>query len=758
MHLTQLGIGTFLALALSSFILIPQLAQMFNSARFKNGNESEASGLIGRYIEIISHVRGDYTTRWWSLLGISFAAAVILTGIIRFRKERRTIVITASMILLMVLELFFESINLIWHFGSYVQYPIRNGFIINFVFAYLSCYFAGRLYGSEKVPGDGTARENAAGKADDEGQGDRAYVSIAVTVVGFLVFIGFYRNHTGLPLRRVFHMTSAMMAVSFLFYMVILNIEEIKQLLRRFKAGKEEKAEKGYTGINTVTYRWAAGVLVLEILCYGFLLFGKPDFITGYSEEPEQNGQYIYLCEQLREKLDLGNDFIYRIKNPDESLNANYGFVLMQPALSNWTHMIAPGEQEGAASWGYSIQFTRVLDSGGTVFSDALIGIRKVISTIPMDPRLYTEINRAEIYVNPGTQETVTYYLYEPLYTLPFGVVLNNAKGTEESREDGTEVTDRADGTGDDTVDHDIVKLHNSIYHSIIDSDDSDIASWFVKDNKAAEGAAEADVSISASDKTVTSVIRVKDETALYVLGSGGDMEYANCTIEVGKDGDMRTVTVPTIGDPGNIYYPAHFNNNAVYLGCYKNETVDVRVNMDGDKGEYFDVDIIGVSLEAMKSLCSTYTGTDDNGIEAYGNGLALNAAAGAADTDLLLPVTFDKGFGITVNGKRVKGASYAGLFTIIPLEEGENTVNMRFIPPGMVAGVLITLITAALLIAYAVIMRINKESLEAVLQKPESLAEPVLVRLYAAVFAAAILFIYIIPVFYGIYVLVAGK
>ena len=122
-----------LSLMLSSFILVPQLTQMLSSARFKNGNEKE--GAIATYLEILSHVEGDYTTRWWSLLGISFACAIITVGIIKNRKDKKQVFMSVSLILMVVLELFFESINLIWHFGSYVQYPIRNGFIIYFVFA-----------------------------------------------------------------------------------------------------------------------------------------------------------------------------------------------------------------------------------------------------------------------------------------------------------------------------------------------------------------------------------------------------------------------------------------------------------------------------------------------------------------------------------------------------------------------------------------------------------------------------------------------
>ena len=82
----------------------------------------------------------------------------------------------------------------------------------------------------------------------------------------------------------------------------------------------------------------------------------------------------------------------------------------------------------------------------------------------------------------------------------------------------------------------------------------------------------------------------------------------------------------------------------------------------------------------------------------------------------------------------------------------------MSFVPPGMRAGIAVTVITLALTAAYIIIMRINRESLEALVQRPENIIEPVLMKLYAGVFAAVVLFMYVIPVIYGIYALATGR
>lgn len=825
LHITELGIGTVLSLVLSSFIIIPQLTQMLGSARFHNGNGSESTGIIGKYLEILSHVRGDYTTRWWSLLGISFMSAVIVTGLIFCIRRRligggaaetedngkadetedngkpdetetngkpaevkngsgmtmtdilryRPVLTTVLLILMMVLELFFESINLIWHFGSYVQYPIRNGFIIYFVFAYLSCYFAREMYCKEDR--EDADSENAGIKDPEAGHAGsgRPYLSFIFTVTGFLVFIAFYRNHPGMQLRSVFHMTSAIMAAAFVFYFVLLNIEELKKPLHLLKKDRAEEEEKtALERRKSARYRWAAGVLVFEVLCYGFLLFGKPDFVTGYSEEPEQNGEYINICEQLREKYGLEREFLYRVKNPDESLNANYGLVLMQPALSNWTHMIAPGEQEGAAAWGYSIQFTRLLDSGGTVFSDALLGIRKVISSVPVDEDLYERAPDTDtVTVDMLNGEQTAYTMYQPRYSLPFGIVIDADKDTREAIE-------KALGRKDTAA------LHNLVYKAILESadkgvksgagisghasedgeqGDGELAHWLIRDGSVKGEDVSVDETRTKNSREVTIEAGIDGRSALYLMGSGGDREFANCTIEMidadpAVDGvnDKGYITIPTIGDPGNIYYPAHFNNNAVYLGCFEKETVEIKVTMDTEKGEDFKIDLMSLSMDAMDELCGMYPSGLDNRIAAGNRTLSFtvdtNDSAGE-NAVMLLPLTYDKGWKITRNGHRVRASSMAGLFTAIPLEAGENTVAMKFTPPGVLTGTIISLVSLVLSVIYMVIMRIKKDTLKVQAESTYGRISNVIAPVYIGVFAAAVLFMYIVPVIYGIILLI---
>lgn len=668
-HVFELGIGTLSGIALSSFILIPQILQMTGSARFKNGNETD--GLFASYAEILSHIKGDYSTRWWTLLGVSFATALIITGIIRCRKDRRMLFTSVFLLLLVLTELFIESTNLLMHFGSYVHYPIRNGYIICFVFGYLLCEYAARLYG------------------DDADWDRRSYIALSVlpvTVIGFWLFAKWISGNKGMPYRSVLHATAFIMAGTLVYYLLILNLPFNKH--RLFPKG---------------IYCLSWGIIACELLCYGYMLFGQPDFVLGYAEAPEQSNDYIHICDELRSDLDLKPERIRRIKNPDESLNANYGFVLMQPALSSWTAMLAPREQQGASKWGYSYQYTRLLDAGGTVFSDALIGVQKVISRIPMDESLY----------DPITKTKAGYTLYEPKYVLPFGIMIHD---------DPDRYWDGSDA----------VSLHNSATAAI--DGGGDIASWLIK----------------GSEETQLNV-HVSGRTALYMFGAGGDKDDRRLTIEIIKEGgDSNIVFIPDIGSPENTGYPAYFNNNAVYLGSFEDEDVSIYIKNDPEKGKRFPIDVMGLDLDRLDAICSESEelSADDIKVGKASYECTVDNSEGKSDA-LLLPVAYNNGWKVKVNGAEVSAREQGGLFMIIPLKNGINSVSIKFTPPGMTAGIVVSLATAAFIILCFIVNKKRKVALPPVLTIS-------LDAMYVPVFLFAVLIVYLIPALYLIYALAA--
>ena len=690
----RLGIFTLAACGISSFIVLPQLLQTFSSKRFQVENEG---GLLTRYLEIIAQVKGAYTTRWWSLLGVSFGAALIMAGVLKYRKEKKQIAFVVSAVLLVILELFFESINLIWHFGSYVQYPIRNGFMIYFVIATLGAYYSTRLYQEERI----------------KLIWGHCIIGIAFTALISYFLIRGYLLHVPKTLRATFHLTVIVVAVSGCLYMLLILIKKKWALM------------------------YCGAVFLCEMILFGFLLIGKPIFTTGYSEEPEQEGEYIRICNQLMSELDLEEDPLVRIKNPDESLNANYGLVLKRSSLSNWTHLIAPFEQSSAVAWGYSSQFTRLLDAGGTVFSDALLGIRHVLTYQELPKELYRKSDETVVTVDSERNTKKTYHYYEAAFELPVGLLVDSDCEVEWDHQD-------------------YVALNNAMYEAISGEQTQKQLMQYLK-----QGTQHVDDKIEDYKQYQTEGIRhesftihVTGRKVLYFSGSEADCEYKNNQIYVND----QIVLIPSIKDDRNTYYPAHFNNNVVCLGVYENEDVRVRILSDATKGPLIETLISELDLSLLERIC-------ENSQKYAAQNLSLKTGKSSIFVDvscdagkkLILPIVYDNGYKVKVNGKEAEPREFAGLFTQIDLEALENTVEITYLPEGMKLGAVCTCMTLALLVICFILLKKNSVAEEAV-QRFEEKSDLLFTRLYIILWYAVILAMYVIPMAGGIIYTVIHK
>lgn len=655
-HLFTLGIGTALSIGISAFILLPQLIQTLSSSRFNNEN---GGGLLSKYLSILNTIEPAYTTRWFSLLGLSFAAAVIAIGLIGHRKDIKVLFNVCVPCFIVLLEIFLESTNLIWHFGSYVQYPIRNGFMIYVTVAMCAGYMlsSGSTPDSPKSP----------------------IICITVCVIAALLCvlgIKYYTDNPGMEVRKVFHLLAALMVFTFFCYLILLL----------YKKG--------------AFARYSSILVIAELILYGYIFIGQPTFITGYTEAYEQSGEYIKLCNELSDAFGLEPENIYRMKNPDESLNSNYGLVIRRPVLSNWTHMISPDLQYAAQTWGYTIQYTRLLDAGGTVFSDALIGIRQIITRIPQDEILYTLIDTADIEDAAG--DVVTYYLYEPKFILPW---VNTV-----------DIDPVIDLKGEDTV-----SIHNRIFRAL--GGEGDIAEY-VYETKA------------GTDQVID--LDIAGTRAVYMLGSCVDKEYKNTSVQAnGKD-----ILIPSIGEYDNTLYPAYFNCNGLYLGTYADESAVISIQSNADSAdEEYTIRIMTLDLDKLKGLCDKLSEEDD--ITADGNTVRINKYVSGDNKGIMIPLTYDEGFTVTDNGQETGYFKYAGLFSLIPAAEGNNEIIMTFTPKGMKVG---AALSAICLLLTVVFIRFAS-GLPDIINR---ITRPV----FEIVYAGMILIIYLIPVLYALFIL----
>lgn len=676
-NIFRLGISTLVSLMLSAFMWVPKVFEASSSQRFSNESES---GIIAFYTKILTHVQPDYSTRWWCLLGLSFSFAVIAVGVVRDlkRKNVKRIVFTIGSLGILLLELLFENIQLMWHFGSYVNYPVRNGFLFYIVGATLAAEYLGEILKNED--GDSLPIVLPMGGI---------VVMILLASAGVL----WYMANPGMSVYTVFRVSAICAMVCFLIYLFLI----------KFKSGRYLKL--------------CVFLIMAEMIFYGVLTIGKPTYITGYSEEPEQEGEYIRIAQELKKELEIYDSALDRIKNPDTSLNTNYGNFMKRATLSGWVPTIAPDVINSAYTAGYSTQYTRLLDSGGNAFTDALFHITQAVTFKELDDNLYEKLSSTRVVIDPDNRITKEYSLYNARYTLPFGTIVKDISLLDN--------ISNAGGSFDFT---------NAAYRGISPEGD-DIAEKFeLRDG----------------------CVKVKGCKLLYLTGYCADSDYENVRIIVND----RVIEVPSLKEPDNTYYPAHFNNNLLYLGCFTDETVAIEYEYDLSKeGHEYLFDIYGLDVNKLQSLCSYYEKLSPSmGFTADKRFLEATVNS-EGDEYLLLPIGYSEDFKTTVNGLEVKLIPVTGILVAVPLVKGENYIKLAYFSEFTKLGILISILGAVFVLAALSLMSLGDKKSNIACRKIaanillfEDKTAQIFVFIYLAVFAIVILIMYILPVIYGLY------
>ena len=666
-HVAAFAGSVLLSLFLSAVNLVPQLIQTLGSSRFANGS---SGSVLDSYLKILSS-SGGYTTRWWVLLGISFPAAYVAAGLWKdLRDDRRRFLLVTGSILFVCLPLVFENVALLWHLGSYDQYPMRFGFLVYLVFASAMCNYA-----KERQPEEGTIRFLFAALT--------AMVSVCLLLYGKR----WYETHPGLTVSFILHLTLVCIAGTFPVYLGLLL----------FKKGRY--------------LRYAMFLWICEILFYGILTIGQPTYITGFSEEPEHEGESVRICAQLSDAWKLEPERIARVKNPDESLNVNYPFFLRQPALSNLTHLLPPSVQPNVIRLGYSIHFTRLLDSGGTAFSDALLNVKQVISCVKQDPALYSLTKETEVVSDHLTGERATYGLYDCVYTIPFGAL-----------------TVRSDDVTAILNAKDIVSRYNALFDAFSGGTE-DVFAAFTGCSLEEPCRWNEEITVELSGKKL-----------LYLVGNCPDREDGDLEIVVNGE----PVSVPSIREVNNTKYPAHFNNGAVFLGQFEDEMVSVLLREEETPEIPYDTYLFTLDAEMLEELCDNVR--DRGAVYTAGTHSLHMQRQGNAGEYLLIPVRFDEGWSCRVNGKKAELTGLMDVFTLIPLEDGNNEIKMTWWPQGFFAGLLLTLLA----LFAAVLVGIKKIAMPACLEKPVKCV-------ILAVFYLAVIFVFVIPMGYTMIQMIRG-
>ena len=370
-HAWNLGIGTVAGLGLSCFVLVPVMMQLSGSQRGGSGQ-----GIVSQYIgwiksAIISDGQMAAFQRWMMLYGMAFAAAVIIMGLKKFKEEKNTIRYMISLLLISLLPIVVEGINLMWHFGSYNGYTLRNGYIVAFTLITVAAYFAQRMF--EEVT------------ADKKQLVKQLVIFVVAAAVYAVVYNIIPSNDI---ILAAFILFIAIFIAVFIFY--------------------NKKLKKDGIGFD---FNTIIAIVAIEVFIGAYSLIGPPKF---YEYEPYQYGDYVQAANEVKDSLDIEESVTERIINPDISLNANYPLILRRSAMSSFTAALQSDTQSYSKKFGYSKYFLWLLDSGGTVFTNSLFHVTQAVNVNELDSQMYTAV-----------RSDGDYTLYDANYKLPFAMSVN---------------------------------------------------------------------------------------------------------------------------------------------------------------------------------------------------------------------------------------------------------------------------------------------------------------------------------------------
>lgn len=706
----HLAIGTALGIGLSMFKSLPSFLTLMGSSR---GGGVAANGYVG-IINVVfkENLSGNDINKWFMLIGLELAVVVCTALIVRFFKHKRATIFFVSEVLVVCLPIIFEGINKLWHLGSYVGFPMRAGFLIAFVFLTGACYCLDFERGLREeynlLSNSIVIQENEDANVNEQ---TNETIKDFVTKVKNKIVVCFnkFRNNT---------VVSVVMGV----ISIVLTALTVPVLLENSELIKRY----GCFFLNTkdciipLRYFMVVALVVVAtilIVCMKKLWFKSlcivlaiiiPLSINTYAfvgadmyVYSEQKPQFLDDTEMLNDLLPQEDTVLNRVKVQDNSLNTNYPFIIERGSMSNWTHNISANTLTAVKSMGYSGAFTRMLDTGGTLLTDAVLGMKNTISKKKLPSSLYTQ------------QENISgFNYYKNNYILPTCIVADNSINKIEANQS------------------EIAKVNNAIYHSLSNDTEN------IMEPLSTTAKLGCFYNSAINNGAISFNIKITGNKAIY-------FKSLKKGISVSVNG--KSVEIPSYTKESNIKYTADFNNNLINLGTFTTDVINVTVTGLKNAKES-DVFLYAFALDKLEALCNQYNNNNYQA-EADKRSLKVTVQANSDNKVLFIPVCYDKGWSATVNGKAVQvEKSLNNGFMSVPLENGTNEVKLTYFPALMEIGIVITIISLAVVLGYVWLVRRNKSV------KPPKVVAIIAKTMLYIIWLASLAVIYIVPIVYQLF------
>lgn len=599
----KFGLVSLLSLGLSAVIFLPAALGILRSYRMSGAEYGGENG----YFWLLGQSGMDARIKWVMLLGVLFPFLYLIVTM----RKKRSCFWQSYLVAVMVIPVAVEAVNLVWHKGTYMCFPMRHGYMM--IFAILAMAY--ERY-QERL---------TEGKVKIEGKKKGILTGAVIAVWGVLTF--------GIGMDALFSNTH----------------------------GKQVDFVRDAEEIGTV------------------------------------------LAEE--------SDVFHKVKIADASLDSNYPLIAGVASYSNNLHILTAEQINALRSLGYSQIWTRLSDTGGTLFSDALLGYQ------------YTVNHRQS-----GNGDAMQMSCYENYETTEHFSILKNKYTYGTGLRIDLESYRQYNGAASANV----FENQNMISNMLFGEDFFTTWTESFADEKANE--------------TLVYEIPVEKEGMLYLYSK----ELSGAEIFVNGE----QLPVPSYENLSGTRYLSEHNNGILTLGLFEGETVTVEIRQT-----CYDTGIpkqIQFGILDMAAFTDSVAESREDTVTYELGKKSLKISASAKEEEfLLLSVNADGGWKCTINGGEEGMARIFGNLTLIQLKPGENEIVLTYVPGGLEKGAAVTILAVVALALWAALAKIKKA--DNVIGKIYHGLSYVALVVFALVFAGCLLVVYVVPMVYSLYLKVFG-
>ncbi len=593
----NLGISTIISLLISSIVLIPSFIQISDSQRANFNLNAILNSKFGPLSDKISF-----------LFGSTILSAFALILIINYKKHKKFSLFLLLNLFLLMLPLIVEPLNKMWHFGSYVYFCYRYGFILIFMLVVGAAYYI-----------------NNSDINEDYSFKIKRILPISLFVFSFLimafVFIKFRIN----ILEAVDQLTLTRDKKALFSFFIVSLFVFITTFALIFTNKKNEKF--------TIYFIYLLSVVQILFNCYFY--FGRTDSVI-------LARQYDWMLEMNKVDELKSN---YYVKEINRDLISNYGMVSGVKTFSNFTSLTNKTNFFTMQRLGYDSYWMDTESIGGNLFTDIVLAQKYIISKDDFTDSYYSYINSID---------GLNYYKFNSNMSYGYFIKENN---------------------------------------SLINSDNSFDASNIIYKSITGYG-------------NIFDIYKILDSSEGY---SEGDIIEYNLSVEGNRrlyldvfsefDSYKKTVNYNSI----DIYvndikmfdsFPNDNKNGNILLGEYSDSNVNVKIVFIKDS-DIKKITLGSLNLDKLDNfIFDNYV--DNISVKFEKNSIVVDAYGNDGDI-LFLPITYLDGYKSNTHSIFRVFDNFLG----IRLNDGNNHIEIDYVPKGMIAGILFSILGIILFILW---------------------------------------------------------